>query len=522
MNKNSTLRNAPLAAGIALALSSGMAHATTFNVTSTNDAGPGTLRQAILDANADAGAPHVLDFSSISGQTITLADNLPPIELSTDLQGADVTIDGDQAYSCIAVPYDTYNPNVDIIVQDMTITGCVGYGADPSRGGAILADKFGSVVLDNVIVTGNSADEGGGVRVADMDLFVLNSVISDNDALDGLGGGINHSGTGAAFFMDNSQITGNSATGNGGGAYTGKYGAEISNSTISGNTGENGGGLFSYQKYGPLLTTLENVTITENTAANDGGGALIYNGSGDYDLQTTLSQVTIAANNASNLAGGVLFAQYYGANQNVAISNSIIAGNFSGAGGADIEGVQTGSPGRGFYRGNRTEAQLRGDSKPRYHDITLPDLNELVRGTPIDVALDVTFAVLGSIPTNPVTFNADAATNAAVGSDPMLGPLADNGGPTLTHLPGDGSVAIDFIPDGINGCGTVLTTDQRGEPRPSGPGCDAGSVERGDVLPESVPVPTLNHWATGILAFGLAVMGWLGFRRRSRSAVERR
>lgn len=521
MNKNSTLRNAPLAAGIALALSSGMAHATTFNVTSTNDAGPGTLRQAILDANADAGAPHVLDFSSISGQTITLADNLPPIELSTDLQGANVTIDGDQAYSCIAVPYDSYNPNVDIIVQDMTITGCVGYGSDPSRGGAILADKFGSVVLDNVIVTGNSADSGGGMLVADMNLTVLDSVISDNQALDGFGGGINHFGAEAAFFMDNSQVTGNTATGGGGGVYTGKYGAEISNSTISGNSGENGGGLFSYQKYGPLLTTLENVTITENTASNDGGGALIYNGSGDYDLQTTLSQVTIAANNASNQGGGVLFAQYYGASQNVVISNSIIAGNSSSVGGADIEGVQTGSPGRGIYRiGNRTEARLRADFKPLYHGINLPELNTLVRGAPISVALDVTYALLGSTPANPVTFNADAATNAAIGSDPMLGPLADNGGPTLTHLPGDGSVAIDFIPDGINGCGTVLTTDQRGEPRPSGSGCDAGSVERGDVLPESVPVPTLNHWATGILAFGLAVMGWLGFRRRS--AVERK
>ena len=62
-----------------------------------------------------------------------------------------------------------------------------------------------------------------------------------------------------------------------------------------------------------------------------------------------------------------------------------------------------------------------------------------------------------------------------------LGPLADHGGPTMTHEPGDGgfgsgSVAIDAIPEAE--CGVV--TDQRGEPRPE-PGsafCDAGAFER--------------------------------------------
>jgi hypothetical protein len=56
---------------------------------------------------------------------------------------------------------------------------------------------------------------------------------------------------------------------------------------------------------------------------------------------------------------------------------------------------------------------------------------------------------------------------------PVLGPLQDNGGPTMTHEPG--SVAINRIP--LEDCG--VSTDQRGQPRPETGGsmCDVGSVE---------------------------------------------
>jgi hypothetical protein len=54
-----------------------------------------------------------------------------------------------------------------------------------------------------------------------------------------------------------------------------------------------------------------------------------------------------------------------------------------------------------------------------------------------------------------------------------LGPLADNGGPTMTHALLPGSVAIDHIP----AVDCEATTDQRGEPRPGGTMCDVGSFE---------------------------------------------
>jgi hypothetical protein len=57
-----------------------------------------------------------------------------------------------------------------------------------------------------------------------------------------------------------------------------------------------------------------------------------------------------------------------------------------------------------------------------------------------------------------------------------LGPLADNGGPTQTHLPEllpTKSVAIDFIPEAA----CEVDTDQRGVERPQGLDCDVGAVE---------------------------------------------
>ncbi len=57
-------------------------------------------------------------------------------------------------------------------------------------------------------------------------------------------------------------------------------------------------------------------------------------------------------------------------------------------------------------------------------------------------------------------------------TDALLGPLADNGGPTLTHALGAGSPAIDAAD-----AGACPATDQRGVARPQGAGCDVGAFE---------------------------------------------
>ena len=65
------------------------------------------------------------------------------------------------------------------------------------------------------------------------------------------------------------------------------------------------------------------------------------------------------------------------------------------------------------------------------------------------------------------------ATGDKSNVDPKLGPLADNGGPTLTHALLPGSPAINAIPS--QDC--VVTRDQRGAFRPQGAGCDIGAYE---------------------------------------------
>lgn len=64
-------------------------------------------------------------------------------------------------------------------------------------------------------------------------------------------------------------------------------------------------------------------------------------------------------------------------------------------------------------------------------------------------------------------------------TNPLLGILANHGGPTLTHAPLLGSPAIDAVPlaDCTDASGNPITTDQRGVARPQGAACDSGSVE---------------------------------------------
>jgi len=85
----------------------------------------------------------------------------------------------------------------------------------------------------------------------------------------------------------------------------------------------------------------------------------------------------------------------------------------------------------------------------------------------------------GAITDGGFNISSDGSCNFNSGSsfnftDPRLGPLQDNGGPTLTMQPLTGSPAIDFgTADG------APPTDQRGATRPSGSGVDIGAVEAG-------------------------------------------
>jgi hypothetical protein len=87
-------------------------------------------------------------------------------------------------------------------------------------------------------------------------------------------------------------------------------------------------------------------------------------------------------------------------------------------------------------------------------------------------------------------------SNDLVSTDPVLGPLTDNGGPTLTRKPADkSSPVIDAIPAGSAGC-VADATDQRDVSRPQGANCDIGAVEV-DQTPIVIHPPRLPHGTVG-------------------------
>ena len=85
---------------LTLSQTTGSVHAATFTVTNTDDAGAGSLRQAILDANDMAGADTITFDAAVfppgTPATISPANDLPTItgDLTIDASGAGVIIDG--------------------------------------------------------------------------------------------------------------------------------------------------------------------------------------------------------------------------------------------------------------------------------------------------------------------------------------------------------------------------------------------------------------------------------------------
>jgi len=75
-------------------------------------------------------------------------------------------------------------------------------------------------------------------------------------------------------------------------------------------------------------------------------------------------------------------------------------------------------------------------------------------------------------------------------TDPKLGPLANNGGPTLTMALLPGSPAID-----AGNTSVASATDQRGFPRPAGLAADIGAFEYGSVMPT---IAVSRSGATGL------------------------
>jgi uncharacterized repeat protein (TIGR01451 family) len=483
----------------------GALHAATFTVTNTNDSGAGSLRQAILDANAAPG-PDIVDFASgVTGTiTLTTGELLITGDLTITGPGAgQLTISGGGASRVFSV-----DPGVTVTISALTVAN----GSECCGGGIF---NGGTLTVSNSTVSGNTAAGGGGIHNTGT-LTISNSTVSGNAAagIISVGGGIlNDSGTltissstissntadfGAGIFNDgtltvsSSTLSSNSAEVDGGGIYNNSGTVTVSASTFSANTtGCCGGGIFNNSG----AVTVSSSTFSSNTVSSAGGGinnfgggtlavtsstfsgntADIGGGINNESGMVTVSTSTFSGNTVSLWGGGL--SSFSGP---LEVSNSTVSGNTAGELGGGIYNDDTLSVSNSTVSGNTASS---GNGGGIFNDV---DGNPSIKNSIVAQSPDGgncadnagTFTALG------VNFADDASCPGfTVSAEINLGPLANNGGPTQTHALLPGSIAIDAVIDCTDVAGAPVTADQRGVARPqdgSGDGiplCDGGAFE---------------------------------------------
>lgn len=411
---------------------------------------------------------------------------------SLDLVDSKVSRNGqrgiDFSYDLDPVGPDRYLTVTDSQVKDNTAAGPGGGISVTTVQAAPTDDVSPILTIEGSTVAGNSttgsSHPGGGVYSRIGKLRVENSTISRNTTSGGSspGGGIYYvpDADGLTFALHgvtiiDSLITKNSAAGNGGGAYLDSDSAvQVLNSRVTKNAtvarGGRGGGLWVREAV-PLL--IEDATVSANSAVRGGG---IYVAGRSGIVWAIIADTTIDRNRATEYGGGVLVAE----TALVTFRNSTVSANRADLSGG---GVQAGAsalpliPVQGVtvefttFRGNR--APQGGNVGARNGTVTIRTSVLVAAKGP-----SCTFAPAATLVAGGYTFTDDAACAAAAtdvvsAADPKLGPLADNGGPTRTHLPSSSSPLVGLGP--LAAC--TQTLDQRGQPRPQGAACEPGSVE---------------------------------------------
>jgi predicted outer membrane repeat protein len=328
----------------------------------------------------------------------------------------------------------------------------------------------GMLTLNGVTITGgNNAIFGGGIRTLGA-VTLENSTSVAGNTSNGPGGGIFANG---AVTVTDSTVIGNTATGappDGGGIAA--HGAvTLTGSDVSGN---NGGGTDSGG-----VTTLTNSTVLGNV-----GRGITATGA------MTVRNSTLRFNSTEGMLG----------TSDVLVENSTVSGNGSiGVAGRNTQvRTSTVSDNRGGISGTHVEVENstvtgNGESGGIFGDNFVQLINVTAAQNRGSVGANVSSQVVihtfdsvialaeGGVPNcsspgktvDGVNLFGDTSCGGQASPDPGLGPLDDNGGPTLTRLPQPGSPLIDKIP--VGSC--HVSTDQRGVTRPQGPACDIGAVE---------------------------------------------
>ena len=453
---------------------------TVDDVTDNGD-GLCSLREAMTNANSDTkqwsscvsgSGPDLIGFNLPSPATIVLSGVLPQITTAMTIRGPGrdaLTIDANAAGRHFIVNNADPSSFVDVSLSGMTLINALAAGA----GGSLVSLE--NLVLSDMRFSNNEAtvNPAGAVSVNEGSAQISDSEFINNaasNASNGRGGALRVA-VNASASLTNSQFQGNDAATyggaiavDGGGALTG------SGLLFSGNHADADGGALDLD--GASATgDISATRFTGNTSVAFGGGVSVREGA---DL--SLHRVTLDANHTDGVGGGASVRL----NSTLDAENSTFSGNTAGNQGG---GLYAGAPltlvaltGSTFF-GN--DAANLGEAL-RSSQATIGLVNSLLEDN--DVAGDLCSGANGaSITANAGTIADDAScTGATAGSSLNLGPLTDYGFIAPSHGLLPWSDAVDATVDCAG-----LVIDQRGESRPSGAGCDAGSFEVHNIAPQT-------------------------------------
>jgi hypothetical protein len=494
----------------------------TFTVTNLLDGAvtaagqlPGSLRQAIFDANALAGADEIVFEDTTGTINLTAGEYVVSQGLTITGPGRDLlTLDAQQQSRIFAI---TTSQTVEL--SGMTITN--GKPLTGQGGGISSAFYNGMLKLSQVTVTGNETVAGtghGGGIYTEGSIEIVDSTISNNRTVEwspsnmGSGGS---SGSGGGIYsarsvsITNSIVTQNTASLEGGGIYS--DGLSMTNCLIVDNTTRaDGGGVYQVE-FGLGNAAIIGSTFSGNRASNAAGGGAYLSRAFTNGIKNTVFE-----NNFALLAGGGLFLRagggriwdssfigneaglgggIYSNTGPLYVYDSLVTGNTAisdGGGismaslslvsGSTITNNTAGRAGGGIWGGRDIyHSTITGNTAPEgkgsgiaFFTNSQPGSfrisNSIVAGnTNSDIdklsgpntAVSLGFNLIGTGTALP-TFNQPGDRTGVL--DPRLAPLADNGGPTMTHALLPDSPAFNAgDPNAVIGVDGVLEFDQRGD-----------------------------------------------------------
>lgn len=422
-----------------------------FEVNDLADPGDGlcdatcTLRDAIENANTNPGADLITFQPGLTG-TILLANQLD-VKDDVEIRGpgaSAITVSGQLTSRIFYLYGGGPGTAIDVTISGLTLTQGVG-----PFGGAILGTNENLTLRDSV-VTGNLAVFGGGIATGG-NFTMSNTTVQGNYSYI-QGGGLFLIDQDAASSITDSRILGNrSLFGIGGGAWL--YGNDrdftIANTTISGNTAAiSGGGVFFYDTDGGDVI-VRNTTVSGNTASTGAGGGFYIGQPNNGTVRFFNS--TVSGNTAPQGAGIFFYAD--ATEEPLYLVESTVTAN--NGGGTSVASLGAQGQGHGhegtqqWPKPDPTEAPETNVGAAQTGDEmfligTIMAGNLGTADLPDAGVVNSNSSLIGTV-SGTTTVNNVGGT--ILGADPMLGPLANNGGPTQTHALLAGSPAINTGPN---------------------------------------------------------------------------